>query len=364
MEMEGFNADMLALARELRGLSQVELSQETGIDQGLISKYECQLRQPSEQDLNRFANALKFPRAFFFREGRIYDPETEVLYYRRKTSVPAKILSRTKSLLNNYRLSLTRLLEVADTEYPYSMPSIKVTEDNTPALIADKVRRLWQLPVGPIPHLISQLENASCFVFSVDFGTENIDAVSQWIEPTPPIILVNFRAPSDRMRFSLAHELGHLIMHHKELPFNDMEDEANEFASAFLLPEKPFSETIAPFSLEHLFEMKSYWKVSAQAMMKRARSLGLITEQKYTNFHKQLSKANYRKEEPFPVPTEMPQLIDTLFNLYRTELNFTTAELQELMNIGADDFKAWFTNARSPQLRIVKHKDNSIKKTG
>lgn len=63
-----------------------------------------------------------------------------------------------------------------------------------------------------------------------------MDGVTMHAPDTLPCIFLNRSQPADRLRFSLAHELGHLIMH--RVPTLQMEEEANAFAAAFLAPAK------------------------------------------------------------------------------------------------------------------------------
>jgi hypothetical protein len=133
------------------------------------------------------------------------------------------------------------------------------------------------------------------------------------------VIVVAGEAPGDRLRFSVAHELGHLILHreHGESE-KEMDDEADRFASEFLLPEEPMRhELIPPITLTGLAQLKPRWKVSIQALIRRARDLEIITERQYKYLFQKLSKHGWRKQEPanLAVPVEKPRAIRQMAEL-------------------------------------------------
>ena len=100
------------------------------------------------------------------------------------------------------------------------------------------VRELWMVPKGPIDKMIGLLESNGGVVIPCDFGTDLLDAMSQRIDGMPILFFVNVNAPADRLRHTLAHELGHMVLHTITVKSDEeMEDrEADAFAGAFLLP--------------------------------------------------------------------------------------------------------------------------------
>lgn len=98
-------------------------------------------------------------------------------------------------------------------------------EFGDPRDIARMTRAHWGMPRGPVNDLVQTLEAAGIIVVMMDFETSRVDAIGRWIPGLPPIFCVNQNIPKDRLRFTLAHELGHMIMHDAASP--EMEDEAN-----------------------------------------------------------------------------------------------------------------------------------------
>ena len=129
-------------------------------------------------------------------------------------------------------------------------------------------------------------------------------------------------ARGDRIRSSTAHELGHLVMH-KGLNYDgsNLEDEANQFAAEFLLPEQSMRRAFRQnFTLDYAQRLKPTWKVSMQMLIRRARDLGCITERRYRYLFMQIGKRGWRKAEPVDIPTEQPRLYRQMAEMiYGTE---------------------------------------------
>ena len=88
-----------------------------------------------------------------------------------------------------------------------------LAEFGTPEKIATLVRQMWNLLPGPIGNLTRAIEAAGGLVLKCDFGTSKLDAFAQWPSGMPPLFFVNKSAPADRYRYTLAHEIGHIVMH-------------------------------------------------------------------------------------------------------------------------------------------------------
>jgi Zn-dependent peptidase ImmA (M78 family) len=200
------------------------------------------------------------------------------------------------------------------------------------------------MPLGHVRNLTETLEKAFCMIHVFDFGTDDIDEITQWVEPLPPIILVNRRVPGDRLRFSLAHALGHLVMHHGIPPYPLMEKEANQFAGAFLMPERDIRHDLKPVTIERMLGLKPLWKVSIGAMIMRARELNLITDKREKSLH--------------PIPVERPTLSTKLLGLYLDERQYSHAELAQLLHTKEHRFREWYM-PDDPQIRLVPKKESS-----
>lgn len=337
------NPQRLILAREIRGFTQTHLAQVTGIDQGTISKYEGELLPILAQHVEAIAASLKFPVEFFYRPGQRGGVESGEIFHRKRSALPSKQLKTIHAQLNVFRLNIEKLLEVADVDARLKIPRYNIYEfDGDIETIAQMVRAAWKIPPGPIPSLMKVLEDAFCIIHACDFGTNQIDETVQWHEPMPPIILVNSRTPGERLRFTLAHSLGHLVLHHDSAPYVEMESEADRFAAAFLMPAKDIAPELDPVTLEHLIQLKPAWKVSVQALIHRARDIGKIEDRRYASLFQMLSRAGYRRNEPLPLPAEEPTLFGRLLSLYKDELGYSYKDIARLLAISEDDFWHWY----------------------
>ena len=172
---------------------------------------------------------------FFCRADRVYGaPLSAHPLFRKKASVGRTPIEKLIADLNVRMSHLRTMLQSADIEPELHFPEYDPEEDGSPEEIARNVRRTWYMPSGPISNLTEYAERAGCIVILCDMPDAGIDGVSYRVSDLPPMVFLNRARPADRLRFSLAHELGHLVMH--RYPTTNMEDEADAFASELLMP--------------------------------------------------------------------------------------------------------------------------------
>ena len=153
----------------------------------------------------------------------------------------------------------------------------------------------------------------------------------------PPIFYLNSKAPMDRARFSLAHELGHIVMHHSAS--DTMESEADRFAAEFLMPSKQIRHHLENVDIRKAARLKPYWRVSMAALIRRARDLGQIGQDEYGKLFRRLGHLGYRKTEPNPISAEHPQLVRKIFEVFQTSNEFDSADLAKLFCIDEDELR-------------------------
>jgi len=316
------NPAMFQLARESRGLTQKELSELSGISQGFISKFEKGPISVSDSQLYKLSTILDYPESFFFQEGNVHGLGISSIYHRKRKNVPLQALKLIQAEINKYNLTLPKLINGVELKAPKNFCVFDIDDHNGDATsIADMVRGYWRIPLGPIDNMVNVIEQAGGIVIMCDFKGANFDAESVWFDNihTPPFFFVNKDIPTDRLRFTLAHELGHIIMHHN-IPNPNMETQANIFASEFLMPKDEILEDFIPFSLKRLIPLKLKWKVSIAALLKRAFDIGVIIPSQYKNNFSRLSMLGYRKKEPLEIEKEEPKLlkrlIDDFFSMF------------------------------------------------
>lgn len=207
-----------------------------------------------------------------------------------------------------YRLHLAILFEEVSMRSDQTVPVFDPI-DNTPTAAAQMVRAQWRMPIGPVRALIRWAESAGCVIIEEDFGTRRVYGLSQWIGEHP-VMLINTAQPADRKRLTIAHELGHLVLH-SAVPVEEMEAQANEFAAEFLMPSHVIRAQLRDVTLGRLRDLKAEWMVSMQALFERAYNLGLVSSHKRVAFYKSLNALGWKTTEPYAetVPIEHPQLI-------------------------------------------------------
>jgi Zn-dependent peptidase ImmA (M78 family)/transcriptional regulator with XRE-family HTH domain len=338
--MDRVNPEMLELARDSRGLTQSALASLSGVDQGNISKYERGLLDISDTALEKIAAALRYPRSFFYRFDEVRGIGSGCFYHRRKQSLPVTELRVIQARANILRLQAAILLRGAEIDHDNRIVRRDIGDGETAEDIARYVRATWESPLGPIRNLVRVIERAGGIVFRCHFGTNRLDAVSQWSRDLPPIMFVNADAPNDRARWSLAHELGHIIMH--RIPSDDAEREADRFASEFLLPAREIAADLNHFNLTRAAMLKPYWGVSMAALVMKAHTLEKISDWQKTNLFRQLSQANMRTKEPDTVAAEKPTVMTDLINLHCNELGYSVQQLAALLHLEEDEFKSLY----------------------
>lgn len=329
-----FNPEMLVLARESRGLTQSQLADLSKIQQGTISKIESGTLPPTEENLTRLSITLSYPLGFFTQKERIYGFGASVFYHRKRQSLPLTTLRKLHAQLNIRRFHVQTFLRATELDTRCKFLSIDLADySGNVEEIANVLRAAWRISPGPIRNLTQAIEDAGGIVIRHDFGTSKIDAISEWTDPSPPLFFANaFRTiTGDRLRFSLAHELGHVIMH--RFPSPSVEEEANRFASEFLMPANEIKRSLRKLNLPKLALLKREWRVSMAALIERAHQLGTISDWQRRSLIMQLRGMTSSAREPLEtdISVEQPRLLNELVAAHTDGLGYTTAELGRML---------------------------------
>jgi Zn-dependent peptidase ImmA (M78 family)/DNA-binding XRE family transcriptional regulator len=333
-----FNPEMLVLARESWGYSQTDLAEFVDVNQGTISRIEAGILTPSEEILSKFVEKLEYPEHFFSQSDKIYGFNSTVFYHRKRQSIADRVLRRLHAQMNLCRMRIDRLTRSIQPEFDFKFMRMNPGEyDGGVAAIARLVRSTWMLPQGPIRNLTQAIEEAGGLVIEYDFGTKQADAISEWVDErtvSRPIFLINSNSsiPWDRRRLTMAHELGHIILH--KFPNPKMEEEANEFAAEFLMPRREIKPSLFGLTMAKLADLKRVWKVSMAALIERAYQLKTISEYQRRLFYMNLNRGGRsRIHEPLEneyLP-ERPELFVRLIRAHLDSLGYTIRDLANLL---------------------------------
>lgn len=354
------NPEMLVVARESRGLTQEALYELTqrAIKQATISKYETGVLPVSDEHLSILVKALDYPEQFFLQDDPVRWVGSGCMYNRKRQSLTATEYKRLLARTNVLRLSIWRLLRTIEIDVENKFIHLSLMEYGTAEKIAQLVRQLWNLPPGPIVNLTTAIESSGGIVIKSDFGTSKLDAFAQWPVGMPPMFFVNQNVPPDRYRYTLSHEIGHIVMH--EHPTADMEREADIFAAEFLMPRHDIrSHLVRPFTLQKAAELKRHWRVAMSALIRRAHDLGTISATHYRMLMTQMSKHGFRTKEPVPLDPEEPSVLADVMATHVNEHHYSISEIARVAMLSPDDLLKLLPypedkHSRPNHLRILK----------
>lgn len=344
------NPDMIIMARESRGFTQSDLAEHSGISQANISKFESGRLAATQENVARIAKATSLPVPFFFLPEHRYEPLSDSdgdtgIYHSRRASTLKSDLKVTHAILNRLRIQVSRLLKDAEIEHDYNFPQLRSRDfGGDVEEIAHQVRKEWNLTAGPIRSMVDAIEAAGGIIFMNQFNTMKLNGVTQYVPETgrPPLIFLNADMPPDQQRWTLAHELGHIVLHchhPARLESDDVEDQADRFAAEFLLPERDVGPALFNLNLPVLARLKSHWKVSMSALVYRAHKLGRISDRQKRSLYQKLSSNGYRRSEPVPLPAEEPTLLQELLKLHREFHGYDLTELSRLLFVFEDELR-------------------------
>lgn len=353
-------ADKITLARESRGLTQVELAERVGISQGQVSKIELGMLPATPVIVSKIAAVLNYPEALFYLTDQIYGVGPNDLYHRKRQSTSSRLMRKIYAHINLRRIQISRLLKAFSLSchvHPYDVDE----EPNGEVAIATRVRAMWHVPPGPLPNLTGLVERAGAIIVPCHFDTPLVDGVSQWLPGLPPLFFINRSMARSRWRMTIAHELAHVVMHARPNP--EMENQATRFASEFLMPGIDMRSHLGVFSglrsadacLQKLAELKLIWRVSMQGILVRATELGAIGKSLGVSIWKRINQLGYRKAEPYEdqLPIEHPSTLRELVARHVDRLGFSVAKLAEALYLSPAEFRQLYLPEEVGHLRAV-----------
>ncbi len=292
--------ERIKLAREFCGLTKTDLSKKIEITKQALSAIENSIQNPSSEVIARIAEETRFPISFFITPkvvseiDRLKTPITFRKYAKTtlKEQKQAKAIEEIISWIWFYLENQVELFKIDVPKIPIgSAPEDEVSIEDA----AKEVRLFWHLGDGPISNLMALLENHGIRITRTKLA-DNLDAYSTWDSNTPIIIDKSTHSTALRGRFSLAHELGHLVLHSNITSYDfesidkckEIEHQANLFAGAFLMPSATFGHEFISTSKNYLSSLEMRWKCSVQSMAMRAHFLGAISDNQLSYIFRQI----------------------------------------------------------------------------
>lgn len=342
-----FLGDRLRLARLMRGYTLQELGTAASVTRQNIHQLEANTRTPNIDVVQALAEFLEVETSFF-STPLVSEVKPEQCHFRKRKTTPVGIANRViaySTLFEQVVAILQDKLNLPPADFDFADKHGFDTSNLTPKRIeelAETAREYWELGTNcPIESMVNVLEYHGAVVTCFDDLSDKVDALS--VNRQFPIVIRNkFKTSACRMRFDLAHECGHFVMHDGiETGDNRTESEANSFASAFLMPRAPFMQEFqycfagSQLNWEEIFAMKLRWKVSARAIIYRAHYLRLITAQQYRGANVHLNRSGQARKEKYDdtIPLEEPEMLEQGFKLLNNELQITFSDVAHKLGV-------------------------------
>lgn len=304
--MKDLFAERLKSARLMKGFSLQDLASamDNLLSRQAIHRYEKGEVMPDGERINLLSKALGLNPDYFFRKPKIELGEIE---YRKLGKMPQKeaavIKEKTKEYLSRY-LELEDILGLNnDFENPLKKISLIGAYEQVNEA-ANQLRKEWAIGEGAIFNVVELLENKNIKVVKLDVD-EDFDGLQTFVNETIPIVAYNVKKSNkpDRIRLTLLHELGHLLIPFDNISTKQKETLCYQFAGAMLLPEKTIIAELGArrnkLSINELGNLKKQYGISMQAIVLRAKDCGIINEYYTKQFFFMIKQMNWKVDEPF-----------------------------------------------------------------
>lgn len=342
-------AERMKSARMMNGLSLQDLSDKLGnkVTRQALHKYEKGEVLPDSEMLGMLCNVLDVRPDFFSRENTI---ELGQVNFRKLEKYPERdqttVVERTKEILSRY-LELEEIMGLNENfKHPLlQYKPILSNEDVESA--AKEVRKQWGLGDDPISNVIEILEDNQIKVVELD-ANDDFDGLQTWInnKNIPVIVLNNSMFKSkDRRRFTILHELGHLLLPLENVNEKMAEKYCHNFAGAMLLPETSLKRELGlkrnKLAIQELGMLKKEYGISIQAIIMRAMNLGIISEYYTKYYFKYITEMGWKIDEPYKLEgKETPNRFDQLIFRGLSEEIISMSKAASLKNMKLAEFRS------------------------
>lgn len=293
-------------ARIVNGYTAKEVAESIGISPQALSLYELGKSTPSPEMFNKLVIKYGLPISFYYKLN--FDNSMDgAIYFRKFTAATkakrdeAQILS--KWFVHDIIAELDKMIKLpaVDPLFDRIKTSVHIDLDNFDyETMAKIIRREWGLGNEPLNNLMYELEKRGIVIGILELD-DDIDGFSYWSDGRP-FMFLNANNNFFRLRMSMAHELCHLFFHgaveNIKHDLKKIENDAKNFAGAFLLPDIACQKYFNSITLQEFQYLKPQLKISIAGMLKRCEQLGFISEERTVSLNKQISAKRWRKVEP------------------------------------------------------------------
>lgn len=360
-----FEAGRLTQARQAAGLTKSKLAEAVGVTAAAIGQYEAHVIAPRSELIPALAKVLDVPVDYFAAGRPLGQVDGSEAHFRSLRSTSARERAKAIAFIEQV-WELTFALEKRVRFPALDLPELPL--HTSPCAAAHILRDHWQLGDKPVKHLVAQVEAHGVVVSLLSLASTDVARVGAFSTShlgRPVIVVTPERARSVYVhRFTIAHEVGHLLLHRDAVPGDiQQEREADQFAAELLTPRAVIANVLPrSVNLSRLHALSRHWGVSVESLLLRMKELGTVSEPSirrgYQRLH-QLRNSEVESTEPvFAYPGEVPSMLRRATELIlgpsfgeidlARELRWKPARLREVL--GAEDAR--------PALRLVSERDS------
>jgi Zn-dependent peptidase ImmA (M78 family)/transcriptional regulator with XRE-family HTH domain len=296
----------LKLARKMAGMSLQDLSDAlvNKVTKQALSKYEQGEMNPTSEVLLSIAKVLHLKPDYFLKKKSL---ELGQILFRKRSALTKKEEEAIVEKVRDYVERYMELEDILNVQNPFTNPlkdlTIQSKQDVEKA--ANHLRKAWNLGDKPIANIVEMLELKGIKVILID-DVDALDGLAVFTSTGIPIVVVNKKGKSiERIRFTIIHELAHLLLDLSILNnhYKSEEEWCHFFSSCFLIPSHMLKEMMGGgkrsyIYINELVKIKEYYGISIRAIVHRLKELEIITDNYYQRWVIYMSKTYGSKEEP------------------------------------------------------------------
>jgi Zn-dependent peptidase ImmA (M78 family)/transcriptional regulator with XRE-family HTH domain len=288
----------LIAARQAEGWTLTEVANKLNVSPALVSMWETGART-ADGYLDALSKEFDRP-PYFFTAKPLDEVSADAVSFRSRKSLTARVREQT---LARTRFATGAVHPFIANKVKLPVPGVPDYSGENPEVAANRLRMTWGIGNAPIAHVVHLLEAKGVETYWLNIDSDSVDAVSMRLDNTPFVFLNLKKIAGERGRFDACHELGHLVLHggkrSDDLDDGEIEAEADCFASAFLMPRQLIDKHgTSSARMESLLPLKRLFGVSLQAIARRLRDVGIVSQPQYVSFQKELSRRGQIKSEP------------------------------------------------------------------
>jgi Zn-dependent peptidase ImmA (M78 family)/DNA-binding XRE family transcriptional regulator len=289
--MENVVAYRMRNARKLNGLSLQNVADELHVSKQMISKFETGASIPNSEKLIKLSKLFGLKIDYFFNSFKI---ELNEVNFRKKSTFSVK---KQNSLKQKIKIRLENYLyieEMLSINYKFDNPlkDFKIADNEDITKAVEKLKDKWKIGFEPVHNLIQLLEDNKIKIIELSDVEDNFDGLATFVDGKYPVIVLNKNFPVERKRFSLLHELGHVLLDISDSCTMKDEDVCHKFASEFLLPKniviEEFGGKRENITYSELISIQEKYGISIKAIVYRLKDAGILNENQHSGFYKKI----------------------------------------------------------------------------